>query len=77
MFITLGGAMRKPRGWGGPEPSGYETWQGGPAGGGGGGPLRVWVRGSVFALGLGVAWGAVEVLEFFEVHPADAGGFDG
>ena len=64
MFITLGGAMRKPRGWGGPE--GQAAL-----------PLRVWVRGSVFALGLGVAWGAVEVLEFFEVHPADAGGFDG
>jgi len=33
--------------------------------------------GSGFALGFGVALGAVEVREFFEVHPADAGGFDG
>ena len=64
MFITLGGAMRKPRGGGVPEGQAVL-------------PLRVWVRGSVFALGLGVAWGAVEVLEFFEGQPADAGGFDG
>ena len=62
----------------------YAGWCDAQAAGLGGGPegqaalpLRVWVRGSVFALGFGVAWGAVEVLEFFEVHPADAGGFDG
>lgn len=64
MFITLGGAMRKPRGGGSPE--GQAAL-----------PLRLGVGESVLALGLGVAWCAVEVLEFFEVHPADAGGFDG
>ena len=64
MFITLGGAMRKPRGGGVPEGQAVL-------------PLRVGGWGSVFALGFGVAWGAVEVLEFFEVHPADACGFDG